>query len=63
MKDPEPVYLQHLSAKAAKRVDYWLGQMPGGSVTVHRSKEDQRVKIQVQIFEVVDDDEGPLPGE
>jgi hypothetical protein len=56
MKTPEPIYLQHLSASAMKRVDYWMGQPDVGSITLHRSKDDGRVKLQVQVFEVIEEE-------
>jgi len=49
---PEPVYLQHMPATVAKRLDELYGQVMAGSVTVHKN-DGKAVKFQVEQFEAV----------
>lgn len=55
-RTPEPVYLQHLSATAAKRVDHWLGQPDVGSITLHRSERGGRIKLHVEVYETIEEE-------
>lgn len=59
MKTPEPVYLQHLSAKATKRVDFWIGQPNVASVALHRSENGGRIKLHVQVVETIEEGTPP----
>jgi len=59
MRAPERITIENLSAKAAKRLDHWMGQPDVGSVTLNQDRKTKRVKLHVQIFETIDEDEGP----